>query len=258
VKLATWNVNSLRVRLPHLERWVAAARPDVVCLQETKSEDAAFPLDAVQALGFPHVAFWGERTYNGVAILSRSPIDDVHRGLSDGGRDEQARLIAGVVDGVRVVNCYVPNGQEVGSEKFAYKLAWLEALRAFLDRWASPEGPLAVVGDFNIAPAEADVFDPFQCAGQLLFHPDEHARLASVLGFGLTDAFRAKQPFASQFTWWDYRARGFARNQGMRIDHVFVTAPLLARCTGVQIAREVRGWTQPSDHVPVTATFRDP
>jgi exodeoxyribonuclease-3 len=257
LKLATWNVNSLRIRIPHLEKWAKKAKPDLVCLQETKTEDAEFPVAEIEALGFPHLAFIGEKSYNGVALLSRTPLEGVIAGFGDGVDDPHPRMISAMVAGIRVVCCYVPNGQQLGSPAFAYKLAWFDRLRAFLGRIATPDDPVAVVGDMNVAPEEQDVWDPFQCDGQVLFHPLERQKIQDLLGWGLTDAFRTRQPFASQFSWWDYRGMGFQRNHGLRIDHVFVTKPLLARCTSVVIEREVRTWKDPSDHVPVVATFRE-
>ena len=257
MRIATWNVNSLRLRLPQLEKWAKKARPDVLCLQETKTEDAEFPAAELRALGFEHIAFRGERSYNGVAILSRFPLDDLRFNFGDGVDDSQPRMVTARVAGIRVIGCYVPNGQDLASPKFAYKLAWLERLRAFLDRIATPDQPLALVGDMNVALGDSDVWDPFACAGTVLFHPLEHERMAPILAFGLVDTYREKHPFGSQFSWWDYRAMGFQRNHGLRIDHIFVTPPLMARLQTITIDREIRGWPSPSDHVPVVATFSD-
>lgn len=255
MKIATWNVNSLRMRQAHLAQWVRAAKPDVLCLQETKLEDSEFPREALVALGYPHVVFRGERSYNGVAMLSKVPLEDVQFGFGDDVDDPQPRLVSARAGGIRVIGCYVPNGQEVGSPKFAYKLAWYDRLLAWLSRIATPGDPVLLCGDMNVAPQEADVWDPFTCAGKVLFHPAERERIAALLAWGLVDAWREKHPFASQFTWWDYQAMGFVRNHGLRIDHVFVSRPLFTRCQGVTIERAVRTWKQPSDHVPVVATF---
>lgn len=256
LRIATWNVNSLKQRLDHLARWADASQVDVVCLQETKTVDAQFPESAVRAAGFEHIAFTGQKTYNGVAILSRRPLNDVVTDFTVGGEpDPQRRYIRATIDGVTVIGLYVPNGSEVGSEKFAYKLGWLKRLRDDLDATCDPTQPVLVCGDINIAPDDADVWDPFACEGKLLFTAAEKAALQHVLDFGLTDAFRVKNRFSQAFSWWDYRAMGFPRNHGLRIDHIFVTQPLLAQCTQVEIAREVRGWEQPSDHAPVMATF---
>lgn len=251
LKIATWNVNSLRVRLGHLERWLAESQTDVVCLQETKCVDAEFPADEIRAMGWEHVCFWGEQTYNGVAVVSRLPLSDVQLGMDDDEDDGQARIVAATVAGIRIYGCYVPNGQAVGSPKFAYKLRWLERLRSWIARVHTPDDPVLVCGDMNIAPDDLDTWDPFRTEGQLLCHPDERARLAALLDWGLVDSFREQNPFASEFSWWDYRRMGFERNHGLRIDHVFLTRPLMDRCRDVRIWRDVRGWEQPSDHVPV-------
>lgn len=251
MKIATWNVNSLRVRLGHLERWLTLAEPDVVCLQETKLVDAEFPKDEIHRFGYEHVCFWGEQTYNGVAILSRWPLEDVRLGMDDEEEDAQARIAAATVKGVRIYNCYVPNGQAVGSPKFAYKLRWLERLHAWIARVHTPADRVLVCGDMNIAPDDLDTWDPFRTEGQLLCHPEERARLQAMLDWGLFDAFRELHPFASEFSWWDYRRMGFERNHGLRIDHIFVTRPLMDRARDVTLFREVRGWEQPSDHIPV-------
>jgi exodeoxyribonuclease III len=255
VKIATWNVNSLRMRHAHLAQWVKTAAPDVLCLQETKLEDHEFPHADLVALGYPHVVFRGERSYNGVAMLSKLPLDDVRFDFDDGVDDPQPRLVTARVAGIRVLGCYVPNGQEVGSPKFAYKLQWFDRLRAFLDRVASPSDDVLLCGDLNVAPGEADVWDPFQCDGRVLFHPAERAKVGELLAWGLLDAWREKNPFGSQFSWWDYQGMGFQRNHGFRIDHVLVSRSLYARCRAISIERVVRTWKNPSDHVPVVATF---
>jgi len=252
VRVATWNVNSLRVRLGHLERWLAEARPDVVCLQETKVVDDDFPVEAIRGFGYDHVCFWGEQTYNGVAILSKLPLTDIHLGIDDHEHDTQPRVAAATVAGVRIYTCYVPNGQAVGSPKFAYKLRWLDRLRMWIARDHTPDDAVLVCGDMNIAPDDLDTWDPFQTEGQLLCHPEERERLRRLLDWGLVDAWRELHPFTSEFTWWDYRRMGFERNHGLRIDHIFVTRPLFERTRDVTIWREVRGWDQPSDHVPVS------
>lgn len=254
--VATWNVNSLRKRLEHLARVNAEVAPDVVCLQETKVEDKLFPADDVRAAGYEHLAFTGQKSYNGVAILSKRPITDISLDFTQGGEpDPQRRFISGTVDGVKIINLYVPNGSEVGSEKFTYKLAWLARLRAELHATCSPEQQLLLCGDINIAPTDMDVWDPFACEGKLLFTDVEKQALTGILDFGLTDAFREKNPFIQAFSWWDFRGMGFARNHGLRIDHIFVTPSLMARCTGARVFRDARTWDQPSDHTPVLATF---
>lgn len=257
MKLATWNVNSIRVRMPQLLRWLAKAQPDVVCLQETKVVDHDFPHLELHAAGYEHRAVYGQKTYNGVAILSRSPLQDVVTGFRDGAEeDPQARLLRATVDGVRVVNGYIPNGAPLGSEKFTYKLAWLARLRAGLLAAEGPDVPMVVCGDFNVAPDDLDVFDPFEADGDILCTAPERAAYAELLGLGLVDAYRHKQPFGADFSWWDYRQSAFRYNRGFRIDHVLVTRPLLPRVATCAVDREPRTWDQPSDHAPVVVTLR--
>ena len=258
MKIATWNVNSIRVRLDALRRWCAEADPDVVCLQETKCENKLFPASDIAQMGYPHQAVHGQKTYNGVAILSKHPLGHIQRGFSHGEPDPQARLVGAVVGGVRVLCCYVPNGNQVGSDKFAYKLDWVSRLRLELNHTSTKNDNLLICGDFNIAPADADVWDPFKAEGKILFHPDEHRALAGVTSFGLTDALRHVHPTGRYFSWWDYRGGGFPRNRGFRIDHHYLTEPLVARCKAVTTYRDVRGWERPSDHVPVMVELDDP
>ncbi|MHB8419484.1 MAG: exodeoxyribonuclease III [Myxococcales bacterium] len=250
MKLATWNVNSVRAREERVRAWLDANRPDVLCLQETKVEDGAFPLAAFQPQGY-HVLTHGQRTYNGVAILSRAEPKDVLRGADLPGGDPQARLLAATLDGVRVVSAYAPNGHAVGSEKFAYKLEWFRRLRALLDERFARGEPLALVGDFNVAPEPRDVYDPEELAQDVLFHPDARAALAQITDFGLVDAFRALHPEPGLYSWWDYRQLAFPKNRGARIDHVLATPVLAARLRSAVIDREQRKGKQPSDHVPV-------
>ena len=256
--VATWNVNSLRVRKDHVVKW-SEEHPDVdvLCLQETKVEDNKFPHDAL-AERWPHRIVWGQKTYNGVAMLSKHPIEDGDTGFRVGKKDKEARLVRGTVNGVRIFGCYVPNGKEVGHPKFRYKLAWLRHLRAELDAEGEADRDVLVCGDFNVAPAEVDTYDPWEMHNSLLFHPLEHQTLAKVADYGLIDATRRVHPDDEQlFTWWDYRANGFRRNIGFRIDHHWITEPLAQRLTDVETHRDVRGWEQPSDHVPVVARFED-
>jgi exodeoxyribonuclease-3 len=256
VRIATWNVNSIRARQARLLGWLASARPDVLCLQELKCTDADFPADAVREAGYE--AVWhGQKTYNGVAILARAPLTDVTRGLGDGEEEGGARVIAATVGGVRVVSCYAPNGQEVDSAQYTFKLGWYRRLRRFLDAHARADAPLALCGDWNVAPEDLDTYDPKAWEGQTLFTPREKEALAHLRGFGLTDTFRHLHPDAQQFSWWDYRMLAFPKNKGLRIDHVYATAPLLARLTAAGIDREARKGAQPSDHTPVWAEFRD-
>jgi exodeoxyribonuclease-3 len=256
MKIATWNVNSLRVRLPQLLEWLAAQQPDVVGLQETKIEDSGFPGAQFESAGW-HWAHNGQKTYNGVALLSRLPLTDVARDLP-GFDDPQKRVIAATTGGVRVVNVYVPNGQAVGSEKYAYKLRWLEALREHLGREMASHPQLAVTGDYNIAPADADVHDPALWAGQVLCSAPERAALRALMELGLRDCFRLFEQAPDSFTWWDYRQAAFRRNMGLRIDHVLASAALAARCKSCIIDRIPRTAERPSDHAPLIAAFDFP
>lgn len=254
MRLATWNVNSVRARHDRLIAWLRAHEPDVLCLQETKVEDRGFPGAALSELGY-HSAIWGQRSYNGVAIVSRRPLTDIARGFADGGDDEQARVIAATCDGLRVICTYVPNGQAVGTDKYRYKLAWLARLRAWLDRTSSPSQPVILCGDMNVAPEDRDVHDPAAWAGQVLCSPSERAALRHVLDWGLEDVFRHHVPDGGHYSWWDYRGVSFFRNHGLRIDHVFATRSLMARSTRCEIDRNERKGQNPSDHAPVIAEF---
>jgi exodeoxyribonuclease-3 len=253
LRLATWNVNSLRVRLPHLERWLADAAIDVLALQEIKLADADFPRAEVERLGLDG-AWHGQRTYNGVALLAREPLADVVRGMP-GYDDPQARVLAATVRGVRVIDVYVPNGQSVGSDKYAYKLAWLERLRAYVAAEVARHPQLVVLGDFNIAPDDRDVHDPAAWQGQVHVSDAERAALAGITDLGLVDVFRRRAPEARSYSWWDYRAAAFRRNAGLRIDLLLASDALMARCRDCRIDREPRGWERPSDHAPVVASF---
>lgn len=254
MKIATWNVNSVRVREERLIRWLGAHGPDALCLQELKVQDAAFPTAAVTGAGY-RAAVFGQKTYNGVAVLSRSAPTDVSCGLLDGVDDPQARLVGATVDGVRVLSAYVPNGSEVGSPKYAYKLEWLARLRAYLERHHRPDEPLALCGDFNIAPDERDLNAPEQWRGSVLFNDEVRGALADLLSWGLVDALRLHHEEGGLYSWWDYRQLGFPRNDGLRIDHILVTTPLAERCTSSFIDRDERKGKQPSDHAPVVAVF---
>jgi exodeoxyribonuclease-3 len=255
VKLVTWNVNSIRQRQDRLVALLARHAPDVVCLQETKATDADFPAEAVRAAGY-QFAHAGQKTYNGVAILAREPLADVTVGLRDGGDDAQARLIGATVSGVRVISAYAPNGQSVGSDKYAFKLDWFARLRKMLEREHAPAQPLALVGDFNVAPADADVHDPEAWRGQVLCSEPERAALRTLCEWGLVDAFRRRYPDKVAFTWWDYRMLGFPKNHGLRIDHLLLTDALVQRLEDVVIDREERKGKGASDHAPVIGVFR--
>jgi exodeoxyribonuclease III len=250
VRIATWNVNSVRSRLDRVLGWTGRERPDVLCFQEIKTTDELFPAAAFEELGY-HVETFGQPTYNGVAILSRTPPADVTRGLPGDAADAQRRLIAATVEGVRIVNVYVPNGQSPESDKFVFKLDWLGRLRDWLAAEASPTDPLLLLGDFNIAPDERDVHDPDLWRGKVHFHPKEHAALREITAWGLADLFRKHHAEGGFYSWWDYRQLAFPKNRGLRIDLVLGTAPMLERCTGSAIHRDERKGEGPSDHVPV-------
>ena len=262
MKLATWNVNSIRARLPRVMPWLLTQRPDVLCMQELKVEEKDFPRDDFEAVGY-HVAMTCQKSYNGVGIVSRFPVTDVSCGMGDeeDAGDGQARLIAGTIRGVRVLSAYFPNGQKVGSDKYAYKLRWMERLRAHLERNYDPAQPLVLCGDFNVAPEERDVYDPYGWDRTTLFHADVRNALARIEGWGFVDAFRLHHPEGGAYSWWDYRMLAFVRNKGLRIDHVYVTRPLVERCTAASIDKEVRKEFKnqgvPSDHAPVMIELRD-
>lgn len=255
MKIASWNVNSLKVRLPQLLDWLTAQQPDIVCLQETKLEDHNFPHQAIEATGY-QVAFSGQKTYNGVALLARQPIGDVVCG-NPRFPDAQKRLITATVGELRVICAYVPNGQAIGSDKYAYKLNWLDALGDWLGEQLAEHPRLALAGDFNIAPEDRDVHDPAAWAGQILCSDDERAAFARLLALGLKDSFRLFAQPEKSFSWWDYRMLGFQRNKGLRIDHILLSAPLAERCSAAGIDREMRKSERPSDHAPVTADIAD-
>ena len=252
--LASWNINSIRAREERFFAWLEARRPDVLCLQELKCTEEQFPFERVKALGYD-VAVFGQKTYNGVAILSKTPIANLRLGLDDGGDELGARVISAIVAGVRVVNVYVVNGQVVGSEKWTAKLDWMLRLRAYLDRNHRPDEPLVLCGDFNVAPDERDVDRPDVWASSVLFHPEVRERLGQIAAFGLEDTFRIHEQGAGFYSWWDYRQLAFPKNDGLRLDLVFATAPLARLCSAAAIERNERKGQQPSDHVPVLATF---
>lgn len=254
MKLATWNVNSLKVRLPQVLEWLASRQPDIVCLQETKLEDKAFPRAELASAGY-QAAFAGQKTYNGVAILSRLPLGEVSVGIP-GLADEQQRLIAATVAGVRVVCGYFPNGQSVGSEKYAYKLRWIEALTAWLRDEIVRHPRLALLGDYNIAPEARDVHDPQAWEGQVLFSEPERAAFRALLDLGLKDAFRLFEQPEKVYSWWDYRMLAFRRNMGLRIDHILLSSDMAGECTACTVDKEARKAERPSDHAPVIAELK--
>ena len=254
MKIATWNVNSIAARLPLVVRWLESVRPSVLCLQETKCTDDKFPFAAFAEMGYKSEAF-GQRTYNGVAILSRSEIEDAQRGFADDDETSHARLLAATIEGIRIINVYVPNGQFVGSDKYRFKLEWMQRLRALLDEQHKRSDPVLLCGDFNVAPDEIDVHDPALWQGRILFSRRERAALEHIKEWGFTDAFRLHTEEGGHFSWWDYRQGSFRRNAGLRIDHIWVSQPLAARSTATWIDKEPRAWERPSDHTPVVAEF---
>jgi exodeoxyribonuclease-3 len=254
MKLATWNVNSLNVRLPHVLEWLKTSPVDALCLQELKLEDAKFPLEAIEDAGY-HAVFNGQKTYNGVAILSRSKPEDVAKDMP-GHADEQKRVIAATIDGVRVVNVYVVNGQSLDSDKYQYKMAWLTALRGYMANAIAEFGDVALLGDYNIAPADRDVHDPKAWEGQVLVSQPEREHFEALVALGLVDSFRLFEQADKSFTWWDYRMNGFKRNLGLRIDHILLTKNLAGEATSSVIDVEPRKLERPSDHTPVITTVR--
>jgi len=253
VKLATWNVNSLAVRLPQLIDWLALHQPDAIVLQETKLTDDKFPHAEIEAAGY-QVQWFGQKTYNGVALLSRTVAADIVKNIP-GHDDEQARVIAGTVNGIRIVGAYIPNGQSVDSDKFQYKLKWLTALRTWLADELTRHTHLVLMGDYNIAPEDRDVHDPVAWAGQVLCTPEERAHFQGLLGLGLHDSFRLFEQPPKSWSWWDYRNLAFRKNQGLRIDHILVSDALKGQVTACAIDKPTRKNERPSDHAPVIAEF---
>lgn len=253
MKIASWNVNSMKVRLPHVLEWLAVSDPDVLVLQEIKQQTDVFPAAVFDEAGYRSFAN-GQKTYNGVATLSKADIAEPVTELP-GLDDPQRRVLATTIGGVRVVNLYVPNGQAVGSEKYGYKLRWLATLKDYLATELAANDKLVVLGDFNIAPADEDVYDPVGWGDEVLCSRREREALQKVLELGLTDVFRKFEQPENTFSWWDYRAAGFRRNAGLRIDLILTSPALTERCTASYVDREPRTWERPSDHAPVIAEF---
>ena len=253
MKIATWNVNSVNARLETVLKWFREASPDVACLQEIKCVDEKFPREAFEELGY-NVAVHGQKTYNGVALLSKSPIEDVRRGLPGDDGDEHARYIEAVVSGprpVRVVGIYLPNGNPIGTEKFAYKLGWMARLNAHARELLALEEPMVVTGDYNVIPEEADCHDPASWVGDALFQPESRGAFRALKWLGLTDAYMEVDGAAGGYTFWDYQAGAWPRNHGIRIDHALLSPQAADALRGCEIHRDVRSWDKPSDHVPV-------
>jgi exodeoxyribonuclease-3 len=253
VKIATWNVNSMNVRQGHVIEWLQAQQPDILVLQEIKQPTEKFPVDAMRELGY-HAIASGQPTYNGVAVISRIEPTNAVTDLP-GIDDPQRRVLASTTGDVRIIDLYVPNGFEVGSEKYAYKLGWLASLRDFLESELSSHENVVVLGDFNIAPADADVHDPEKWGDAILCSPLERQALNALLELGLVDVFRKFEQPEKTFSWWDYRAAGFRRNAGLRIDLILASSAMAARCTRSYVDKEPRAWERPSDHAPVVAEF---
>jgi exodeoxyribonuclease-3 len=260
MRIATWNVNSLRQRLGHLETWLRQAEPDVVCLQEIKCVDEAFPTAEIEAMGY-NVAVHGQKTFNGVAILSRRPFDEVTRGLPGDPDDVQARYIEAVIPTgtgiVRVASIYLPNGNPVGTEKYPYKLAWMERLAAHVRVLLALEEPLVLAGDYNVIPSARDVHDPELWAGDALFLPQTRARFQALVNLGLVDALRACTDSDGLYSFWDYQAGAWQKNNGIRIDHLLLSPQAADRLASCTIDALTRAWEKPSDHVPVRLDLRD-
>ncbi|MGB3535948.1 MAG: exodeoxyribonuclease III [Microcoleaceae cyanobacterium] len=264
MKIATWNVNSVRTRQEHIIKWLNQHPVDVLCLQETKVIDEQFPRSPFEELGY-HLYIFGQKAYNGVAIFSREKMASVSQGFTPildteiaNSFDEQKRVITGIINGVRVVNLYVPNGASIGSEKYEYKLKWLELLREYLNTLLNQTPYLCVCGDFNIALEDRDIHDPKNRAKHIMASDAERLALQEILKLGFTDAFRAFTPEAGHFSWWDYRAASFRRNRGWRIDHHYLSTALQPKAVGCTIDPEPRGWEKPSDHTPVVVELSSP
>ncbi len=260
MKITSWNVNSVRSRLDRVLAWLDDRQVDVLGLQETKVVDEDFPREPFEERGY-HVETFGQKTYNGVALLAKLPLEDVRKGFGEDPWDDQKRVIAATAGGVRVICVYVPNGQSPESEKFTYKLQWFQRLEAYLSEHAQPTDPLVLFGDFNVAPEERDVWDVDLWRGKVHFHPKEHAALARLQAWGLSDLFREHEAAEKKFTWWDYRQLAFPKNKGLRIDLAYGTKAASERCTGVHLdreARKIRDGLKPSDHIPVTVFLDEP
>lgn len=254
MKIATWNVNSLNVRLPQVTKWLSLHHPDILVLQELKLDQDKFPIEAIQATGF-QAAWYGQKTYNGVAIISRHRIQDVVYGIP-GFDDEQKRVITATINGIRIINVYCVNGESLESDKFIYKKTWFAALTQYIQTELSQYNQLIVLGDFNIAPSNNDVYDPIAWQGKILCSSDEREWFQKLLNLGLTDSLRAIDPDQHHYTWWDYRMNMFRRRLGLRIDHILISQTLHHLLDDVSVDIEARAWERPSDHAPVTAIFR--
>ncbi len=255
MKIATWNVNSINARLEHLLGWLADTQTDVVCLQETKCVDEGFPFEALKEAGYD-VAFMGQKSYNGVAILSKHKIENVQKNFPDDESDAPKRLIAATIKGIRIVNTYIPNGTELWTDKFTFKLDWLQRLRRYFDETCSTNDNVLLCGDFNVAPDELDVWSVQAWTGKLHFSKPERAAIHHVKQWGFVDVFRQINGDAQEFSWWNYREGAWQRNRGLRIDHIWTSEPLAEKCTACWIDKAPRSLERPSDHTPVVADFK--
>jgi len=248
--IASWNVNSISVRLEQLLAWMQENKPTVVCLQETKTIDDKFPKDAFTERGY-FCEFFGQKSYNGVALISTKPIEGVRKGFKEEPPESSKRFIEAQIEGIRILNLYIPNGQAVGSEKFFYKLTWLNALQKHLESEHRPTDPIVMCGDFNVALEDIDTYDPIEAAGQIMCSEQEREALKRIQSFGFTDAFRLHDKEAGKYSWWDYRMAAFRRNMGYRIDHIWVSQPLADKSQRCWIDKAPRKLERPSDHAPV-------
>ena len=255
MKVATWNVNSINIRLEQMLGWLAETGTDVLCLQETKCIDENFPYGPINDAGY-QVAFFGQKSYNGVAILSKHQIEDVQKGFHDDDEESPKRLIAATINGIRIVNTYIPNGTELWTDKFTFKLDWLQRLRKLFDETCDQAKDVLLCGDFNVAPDELDVWSIPVMQGKLHFSKPERAAIHHVKQWGFVDAFRKMNGDVQEFSWWDFRAGAWQRNHGLRIDHIWVSPSLAEKCTGCWIDKEPRQGERPSDHTPVVAEFK--
>ena len=256
MKVATWNINGINSRIQHVLDWCGTEQPDVLCLQETKCVDSRFPFKPLRSIGYEHIEANGEKAYNGVAIVSKLPINDLQKNFPDDASDAPPRLIAASVNGVRIVNVYVPHGTALGSDKFAFKLDWLDRLRKYLDNNFRTGDNVIVCGDLNVAPHELDVWKPSLWRDKMHFTKPERDAIRNVKAWALVDLFRQMNDEEQAYSWWDYFRNSFEKDRGLRIDHIWASEQLAALCVGCWIDKEPRGWDHPSDHAPVVAEFK--
>jgi exodeoxyribonuclease III len=256
VKIATWNINGIASRLEHLLKWAASAKPDIICLQETKTVDAKFPVARIRAAGYEHIEIYGEKSYNGVAIISKHPLASVQKGFPGGDETEPRRVIAATVRDIRIVNAYFPHGTKIGSDKFHFKIDWVDRLRTYFDENYTPDENVLLCGDTNICPHEIDIWNVRYWATRMHFTKPEREALQNLKRWGFVDVFRQMNDQPGEYTWWDtFRESSFPKNRGLRLDHIWASPPLAERCLDCWVDREPRGWDHPSDHAPVIAEF---